>query len=133
MKMFILCFLSLITFQSFAGEVVECSTNKGELKVIVTRTPYNKRKLENNVKIEILRVQDPLPTTFFGIKAEDTQTQLTNSTNLFIARADSTKKIDGGHSDSIMLNIERLNATLAWDGSVYLLNCGAKQEVKIQN
>jgi hypothetical protein len=122
-----------MTFHCFANEVVECSTNKGELKVIVTRSPYNKRKIEHNVKVEIFKGADTLPLSFLGIKADDAQTQLTNTTTVFIARADSTKKIDGGHSESIMLNIERLNATLAWDGSVYLLSCGAKQEVKIQN
>jgi hypothetical protein len=133
MKVLVLFLMIFSSGLTLANEIVECSTNRGELKVVVTRSPYNKRKIEHNIKIDIFKGLDSLPLSYLGIKADDTLTQLTNTTTVFIARADSTKKIDGGHTDSIMLNIERLNATLAWDGAVYLLNCGAKQEVKIQN
>ncbi|MFZ4713363.1 MAG: hypothetical protein ACOYL6_06615 [Bacteriovoracaceae bacterium] len=125
MKALIIC--SLMAFSSLAlaiDEVVECSTNKGELKLFITRSPYNKKKIENNIKIEVSQ-GDKLANVFYGIKAEDSQTQLTNSSNMFIGKAETTQKVGGGHTDSIILNIERTKASLAFQGSVYLLSCSA--------
>ncbi len=106
------------------SEILDCKTNQGELKVTITRDVYT-RKAIKNLQMDITRGTEAVKT-FKGTSMNPSGTMLTNSINNLIGLSENTNKVFDGHTEGVMLNIERTKASLAYDGSVYLLDCAAK-------